>query len=110
MILKKMKTRFLFLFVILSISILVFVWGTTNYLRCYTDTPSYDLPELCPANIDVFAVPALIVTFVMIGIVPILTWMKTENHKFRVVFVILSGIGIFFTFVGILNLILMIRV
>ena len=104
-----MKTRFLFLFVILSISILVFVWGITNYLRCYTDTPSYDLPELCPANIDVFAVPALIATFVMIGIVPIMTWMKTKNHRLRIIFTILSGVGIFFSFVGILYLILMVR-
>lgn len=75
-------------------------------MRCYTDTPSYNLPESCSENIDVYAVPAVIVTFVMIGVIPILTWMKTKMHKLRVVFTILSGVGIFFTFVGILYLIL----
>jgi hypothetical protein len=104
-----MKTRLLFLFVVLGISTLVFVWGTTNYLRCYTDTPSDNYFELCPANIDVYAMPAFIVTFVMIGIIPILTWMKTKNHRLQVVFTILSGVGIFFAFVGILFLILRIR-
>lgn len=104
-----MNRRFLFLLLVLVTSILVFTWGTTNYLRCYTDTPSDNYHELCPTNIDVYAMPAFIVTFVMIGIVPILTWMKTRSHKLRVIFIILSGIGIFFTFVGILYLILMVR-
>jgi len=104
-----MKARFLFLLVILAISILVFVWGTVNYLRCYTDTPSGDFYDLCPANIDPYAIPAVIATFVMIGIVPTLTWMKTEHHKFRIIFTVLSGVGIFLIFVGVLNLILMVR-
>ena len=104
-----MKRSLLFLLVILGISILVFVWGTTNYLRCYTETPSYNLPELCSPNIDVYAVPAVVVTFVMIGIVPILTWMKTKSNGMRLIFTILSGIGIFFSFVGILNLIVWVR-
>jgi len=102
-----MNSRFLFLLVVLVTSILVFTWGTTNYLRCSTDTPNYNLPELCPTNIDVYATPAFIVTFVMIGIVPVLTWMKTRSHKLRIIFTVLSGLGIFFTFIGIL--ILMIR-
>jgi hypothetical protein len=106
---RKMKTGLLFLLVVLTISVLVFVWGTTNYLRCYTDTPDYNLPELCSANADVYAVPAVIVTFVMIGIVPIFAWMKTKHHRLRVIFTILSGVGIFFSFVGILYLILMAR-
>ena len=104
-----MNSRFLFLLVVLGISILVFVWGTTNYLRCYTDTPGDNYYELCPRSIDVYAMPAFIVTFVMIGIVPILTWMKTKRHKLQVIFTVLSGIGIFFSFVGILYLILMVR-
>lgn len=104
-----MNSRLLFLLTVLGISILVFVWGTANYLRCYTDTPSYNLPELCSPNIDVYAVPAVVVTFVMIGIVPILIWMKTKSHRMRLIFTILSGVGIFFTFVGILNLIVWVR-
>ena len=104
-----MNRRFLFLLVILIISSLVFTWGTTNYLRCYTDTPSDNYYELCPTNIDAYAMPAFIATFVMIGIVPILTWMKAKSHKLRVLFTVLSGIGIFFTFVGILFLILRVR-
>lgn len=104
-----MNSRFLFLLIVSVISILVFVWGTANYLRCYTDTPDDNYYELCPRNIDAYAMPAFIVTFVMIGIVPILTWMKTKRHKPRVLFTVLSGIGIFFSFIGILFLILMIR-
>lgn len=104
-----MNGRLLFLLGVLAISVLIFVWGTTNYLRCYTDTPSGNYYESCPRTPDVHAIPAVIATFVMIGIVPILTWMKTRHHKLRVVFTILSGIGIFFAFVGILYLILMIR-
>lgn len=104
-----MKRSLLFLLVILGISILVFVWGTTNYLRCYTDTPGDNYYELCPRSIDVYAVPAVVVTFVMIGIVPILTWMKTKSNGMRLIFTILSGIGIFFSFVGILNLIVWVR-
>jgi len=104
-----MNSRFLFLLIVLVTSVFVFTWGTANYLRCYTDTPSDNSFELCPTNIDVYAMPAFIVTFVMMGIVPILIWMKTKRHKLRVIFTILSGIGIFFAFVGILNLILMVR-
>ena len=104
-----MNSRLLFLLVVLCISMLVFVWGATNYLRCYTDTPSDDYYELCPTNIDAYAMPAFIATLVMIGIVPIITWMKTKYRKFRVVFTVLSGVGIFLIFVGILNLILMVR-
>ncbi len=105
-----MNGRFLFLLLVLVTSILVFTWGTTNYLRCHADTPSDNYTELCPTNIDVYAMPAFIVTFVMIGIVPILTWMKIKSHKLRIIFTILSGIGIFFTFVGILTLILRVRI
>ena len=104
-----MNSRVLFLLVVLVISILVFTWGTTNYLRCYTDTPDDNYTQRCPTNIDVYAMPAVIVTFVMIGIVPIITWMKTRHHKLWVIFVALSGVGIFFAFVGVLNLILMVR-
>jgi hypothetical protein len=105
-----MNSRFLFLLIVLVTSILVFFWGTTNYLRCYTDTPSENYAELCPTNTDVHAMPTFIATFVIISVVPILTWMRIKRHRFRVIFTVLSGIGIFFTFVGILNLILMIRV
>lgn len=104
-----MNNKFLFLLVVLVVFVLVFAWGSANYLRCYTDTPSDNYTELCPANMDVYAMPAFIATFVIIGIVPILTWMRTKSHKPCVIFTILSGIGIFFTFVGILSLILMIR-
>ena len=104
-----MNIRFLFLLVVLVVSVLVFVGGTTNYLGCYTDTPSDDYTDLCPTNIDVYAMPAFIVTFVMMGIVPIIIWMKTKRHKLRGIFTILSGVGTFFIFVGILSLILMVR-
>ncbi|MCV0391978.1 MAG: hypothetical protein K5790_01650 [Nitrosopumilus sp.] len=104
-----MNGRFLFLLVVLATCILVFVWGTLNYLMCHTDTPSDHPTELCRTNMDVYAVPAFIVTFVIIGIVPILTWMKTKDHKLKIIFTVLSGIGIFFSFVGILFLILMVR-
>ncbi|MDH3203670.1 MAG: hypothetical protein OEL81_03195 [Nitrosopumilus sp.] len=53
--------------------------------------------------------PAFVATFVMIGVVPILIWMKTNTHRLRIVFTILSGVGIFFAFVGILYLILIVR-
>ena len=104
-----MTTKFLILLVVLTISALVFVWGTVNYLRCYTDTPGDNYYELCPTNIDAYAMPAFIATFVMIGIVPVLTWMKVKHHRFQIAFTVLSGIGIFFTFVGILFLILRVR-
>lgn len=101
-----MNGRVLFLLVVLIISILVFAWGATNYLRCYTDTPSDNYTELCPTNIDVYAMPTFIVTFVMIGIVPVLTWMLTKDQKHKRVIVTLSGVGIFFAFIGILVLII----
>ena len=101
-----MNGRLLFLLVVLVTCILVFAWGATNYLRCYTDTPSGNSFELCPTNTDVHAMPAIIVTFVMIGIVPILTWMLTKDKKHRIILVTLSGVGIFFAFVGILILII----
>ncbi|BDQ30569.1 hypothetical protein NZNM25_07900 [Nitrosopumilus zosterae] len=104
-----MNYKLLFLLVVLGMSILVFVWGTTNYLRCYTDTPSGNYYESCPRTPDVHAIPAVIATFVMIGIVPIITWIKTKSHKLQIVFTVLSGVGIFFVFVGILYLILMVR-
>jgi len=88
-----MNHRFLFLLVVLIISALVFTWGTTNYLRCYTDTPGDNYYKLCPTNIEAYAMPALIATFVMIGVVPVLTWMKAKNHRFRIAFTVLSGIG-----------------
>ena len=105
----KVNSRVLFLLAVLGVSVIVFVWGTTNYLRCYTGTPSANYTELCTTNMDAYAMPAFIATFVMIGIVPILTWMKTKNHKLRAIFTVLSGIGIFLAFVGILSLILMVR-
>ena len=101
-----MKARVLFLLIVLVTSILVFTWGTTNYLRCSTDTPGSPEYAQCPINIDVFAMPAFIVTWIIIGIVPTLTWMITKNPKLRIIFTILSGIGIFFTFVGILILLI----
>ena len=104
-----MNSKLLFLLVILGISILVFMWGTTNYLRCATDTPGSPEYAQCPINIDRFAMPALIASFVMMGIVITLTWMKTKNHKLRIVFTALSGVGIFFTFVGIMHLIITLR-
>ena len=105
---KKMKTRFLLLLVVLGVSVLVFVWGTANYWICYTDTPDYNSPPLCMTNLDIFATPASIAAFVVIGAIPILTWMKTKTHRLGIVFTILSGVGIFFAFVGILSLILMV--
>lgn len=101
-----MSGKVLFLLVVLVTCVLVFAWGATNYLRCYTDTPSGNSFELCPTNIDVYAMPAIIVTFVMIGIVPILTWMLTKDKKHRIMLVTLSGVGIFFVFVGIFILII----
>ena len=105
-----MNPRLLFLLVLSIAAILVFLWGVTNYLICYTDTPGYgNFPIQCSHNPDGFAIPALIATFVMMGIVITLTWMKTKNHKLRIVFTALSGVGIFFTFVGVIQLILMLR-
>ncbi len=105
-----MKSRLLFLLIILIASILVFLWGVTNYLICYTDTPGYgNFPPQCSHNPDGFAMPALIATFVMMGIVITLTWMKTKNYRLRIVFTALSGVGIFFTFVGVIQLILILR-
>ena len=104
-----MKTILLFLLVVFGISVFVFAWGTTNYLRCYTDTPNNHPTELCRTNMDIYAMPAFVATFVMIGIVPILTWMKTNTRKLRVIFTVLSGVGIFFAFVGMLYLILIMR-
>jgi len=105
-----MNSKLLFLIAISGVSILVFLWGTANYLTCYTDTPgSANLPDQCSKNPDGFVIPAIIATFVMIGIVITLTWMKTKNHKLRIVFTILSGVGIFFGFNGILAIILIFR-
>ena len=103
-----MKTRFLILLVILVVLILVFIWGTTNFLRCSTDTPGDYHYVTCP-QIDVYALPALITALAMIGIVPVLTWMSIKRFRLRIVFTALYGIGIFFTFIGITILILVIR-
>ena len=106
-----MKTRLLFLLVVFVACILIFVWGVTNYLICYTDTPGgANLPDQCfSMSLDHFAIPALFAVFVMMGIIITLTWMKTKNHKLRIVFTALSGVGIFFGFNGILAIILMFR-
>ena len=105
-----MNPRLLFLLGLFIVAILVFLWGTSNYLICYTDTPGYPtLPDQCSHNPDGFAIPALFAVFVMMGIIITLTWMKTKNHKLRIVFTALSGVGIFFGFNGILAIILMFR-
>lgn len=101
-----MKSRLLILFFVLVVFILVFIWGSTNYLIRYTDTPGDLPPELYVQNIDIFAFPAVFAAFAIISITPTITWMLTKGHKQRRIFAALSGVGIFFTFVGILKLII----
>ncbi len=97
-----MKTRLAILLTVLLISALIFVWSTTNYLTYYSDTPGAN-PELYVRNIDVFAIPAVATAFVIIGVIPAITFVIIKKRKLRIVFVPMSGATIFFVFVLILQ-------
>jgi hypothetical protein len=97
-----MKTRLLMLFFALAIFTLVFVWGTTNYMIRYTDTPSELPPELYVQNIDVFAIPAVFEAFAIMSIIPAIVFVILKYNKWRIVLVPLSGTGMFFIFYSIL--------
>jgi hypothetical protein len=103
-----MNTKLVILFIVLSISALIFVWGATNYVISYNDTPGAD--ELFVRNSDVFAVPAVIATFAIMTIVPILVFVIVKSNKLRVVFIPISVIGIFLVFYGILQWIIANRI
>ncbi len=88
--------------IILVISALVFVWGSTTYLQTYTDTPGTFAVE----RNDHFVIPAIISAFVIMIVVPIMTYYLSKSSIQKVIFVPLSAIGIFFVFLGILRLII----
>ncbi len=97
-----MKTRLAILLAVLSISALIFVWGATNYVVYYSDTPGAN-PELYVRNVDAFAIPAVVTAFVIIGVIPAIAFVIIKKRKLRIVFVPMSGVIIFFVFVLILQ-------
>ncbi len=91
------------MFAILAISVLVFAWGSTNYVMRNTDTPDILSPELYVPNIDAFAIPAVISAFVTMVIIPTIVYTVLKNRIQRIILVPVAAVGIFSTFAVILG-------